>query len=81
MSNKKMQNKAQNQTLGNATIPSRFSLWWIRTFKVITSERAKELRLKHSRNVHGDEINVRNCRSIWHDNANREYRVSCLGEL
>lgn len=60
---------------------SRFSLWWIRTFKVISNQRAKELGLRHWRNVYGDEINHINCRSIWFDDKSRQYRVSHLEDV
>jgi hypothetical protein len=60
---------------------SRLSMWWIRTFKVISNQRAKELGLRHWRGVYGDEINRRNCRSIWFDNKQREYRVSHLEDI
>lgn len=60
---------------------SRFSLWWIRTFKVISNQRAKELGLRHWRNVYGDEINHLNCRSIWVDDKSRQYRVSHLEDV
>jgi hypothetical protein len=53
-------------------------LWWIRTFCIISNEKAKELGLTHLRNVYGDEINHLNCRSIWIDNKRREYRVHYL---
>jgi hypothetical protein len=56
----------------------RFNLWFIRIFKVISNERAKELGLIHWRNVHGEEINQINCRSIWIDDKDYQYRVSHL---
>ena len=56
----------------------RFNLWFIRIFKVISNERAKELGLKHWRNVYGDEINRINCRSIWFDYKGKAYRVKYL---
>jgi hypothetical protein len=60
------------------SVMPRFSLWWIRTFKVISNQRAKELGLEWYRNVYGDEINNINCRSIWLDKRGRKYRVSHL---
>lgn len=60
---------------------SRFYLWWIRTFKVISNKKAKELGLRHWRNVYGDEINHINCRSIWFDDKSRQYRVSHLEDV
>jgi len=54
------------------------SLWFIRNFKVITNAEAKEIGLKHLRNVYGDEINRTNCRSIWVDNKQRQYRARYL---
>ena len=58
--------------------PNRIYLWWIRTFKVISNEMAKELGLKWYRNVFGDEINLLNCRSLWIDKRGHRYRVSEL---
>jgi hypothetical protein len=55
-----------------------FDLWYIRTFKVISNQEARDLELKFLRNVYGDEINILNCRSIWIDNKQREYRVRYL---
>ena len=56
-------------------------LWWLRTFKVISNQKAKELELTHRRNVYGDEINKLNCRSIWTDYKRRQYRVEHLANL
>ena len=67
-----------NPALRKTAVISRFSLWWIRTFKVISNQRAKELGLRHWRNVYGDEINHLNCRSLWFDDKSRQYRVSHL---
>jgi hypothetical protein len=53
--------------------------WYLRTFCVISNKRIKGLNLKHVRNIHGDEINMINCRSIWVDNKGRTYRVKLLG--
>ncbi len=53
-------------------------LWWVRNFKVISNQQAEQLGLRHWRNVYGDEINRLNCRSIWFDYKQREYRVSHL---
>ncbi len=44
-------------------------------FKVISRLQALELGLEFSSNVHGDAINVLNCRSIWVDSKGRSYRV------
>jgi hypothetical protein len=52
---------------------------YLRTFCVITIEKAKSLNLRHVRNVHGDEINMINCRSVWEDDKGRTYRVQLLG--
>lgn len=49
-----------------------------RLFKVITLEQALEYNLTFLRNVHGDEINHINCRSIWADKNGRTYRVESL---
>ena len=78
MINEKLSNEAQNPPLRKTAVISRFSLWWIRTFKVISNQRAKELGLKWYRNVYGDEINHINCRSLWIDKKGRSYRVSHL---
>lgn len=53
-------------------------MWWIRTFMIISNERAKKLGLAHWVNVYGDRINHLNCRSIWIDNKGHEYRVEGL---
>ena len=81
MSNEKLSNEAPNPPLRKADVISRFSLWWIRNFKVISNQRAKELGLRHLRNVYGDEINHINCRSIWVDDKSRQYRVSHLEDV
>lgn len=78
MSNENLSNEAQNPPLRKTAVICRFSLWWIRTFKVISNQRAKEIGLKWYRNVFGDEINHLNCRSIWIDKKGRKYRVSHL---
>jgi hypothetical protein len=49
---------------------------YICLFKVITKEQAINLGLSFRRNVYGDEINQRNCRSIWEDIKGSGYRVS-----
>ena len=81
MSNEKLSNESPNPPLRKADVISRFSLWWIRIFKVISNQRAKELGLRHLRNVYGDEINHINCRSIWVDDKSRQYRVSHLEDV
>jgi len=53
-------------------------LWWLRTFKVISTAKAKELGLSHSFNIYGDSINRMNCRSVWTDSKKRQYRVEEL---
>lgn len=78
MSNEKLSNEVPNPPLRKGAVISCFSLWWIRTFKVISNRRAKEIGLKWYRNVFGDEINHFNCRSIWIDKKGRRYRVSHL---
>lgn len=52
--------------------------WFERNFKVITQKRANELGLSWVRNIYGDEINHKNCRSIWKDKKGRQYRVKQL---
>lgn len=71
-----LENENKPSFLG--AVISRFSLWRIRTFKVISSQRANELGLKWYRNVYGDEINHINCRSLWIDKKGRSYRISDL---
>ena len=51
---------------------------YISLFKVISLEQALEYNLNFVRNVHGDEINHINCRSIWADKNGRTYRVESL---
>lgn len=53
--------------------------WWIRTFRIISKEQALKRGLNFVGNVHGDEINALNCRSIWRDSKKRMYRVAELG--
>lgn len=59
---------------------SKIKLWWLRTFCVITTEKAKSLGLSPKYNIYGDYINKLNCRSIWKDNKDKEYRVHELVE-
>ena len=56
-------------------------LWYLRSFKVITSNEALSLGLKHLCNIHGDLINMINCRSVWTDNKGRYYRIDELVNL
>jgi hypothetical protein len=56
-------------------------LFYLRVFRVITQNRAKELDLEFVRDVYGDETNRLNCRSIWKDNKGRLYRVRYLHRL
>jgi hypothetical protein len=53
-------------------------MWYARWFKVISNEQAKEWGLIHVRNIYGDEIIHRNCRSIWKDGNDKIYRVMSL---
>lgn len=53
-------------------------LWYIRTFKIISTEQAINLGLKFHRNIYGDEINALNCRSLWIDDVPHFYRVEEL---
>lgn len=57
---------------------NRIKLWHERVFTIISNQRAKELGLTFIRNIHGDEINHINCRSIWEDKRGRKYRVKNL---
>ena len=52
--------------------------WLLRTFYVISNEKARELNLTHHENIYGDLINLINCRSIWKDSKGRRYRVRHL---
>lgn len=74
-------NTPQNPQLHKHIVISRFYLWFIRNFKVISNQKAKELGLRHWRGVYGDEINRMNCRSIWFDSKQRQYRVSHLEDV
>ena len=56
----------------------KLKLWWVSTFKVITTQKALEMNLKHFHNIYGDLINDLNCRSIWKDAESRLYRVEEL---
>jgi hypothetical protein len=76
-----MNNKSETRQSAMQLVISRFYMWWIRNFKVISNQRAKELGLRHWRGVYGDEINRLNCRSIWFDNNQRQYRVSHLEDV
>jgi hypothetical protein len=52
---------------------------WIRSFKTVkTVTECEKLGLHWKRNVFGDEINTRNCRSLWNDNYWNVYRCSEL---
>jgi len=55
--------------------------WYTRIFAVISNEKAKQMGLMFYRNVYGDEINQLNCRSVWVDDKNRQYRVENLHEI
>lgn len=80
MNEDKLNNKG-NSALNKDAVSTSAYLWWIRTFKVISNQTAKELGLRHWRNVYGDEINHLNCRSIWFDEKKRQYRVSHLEDV
>jgi hypothetical protein len=51
---------------------------YLRTFCIISNDKAVELNLHHIENVHGDRINHLNCRSIWEDLNGGRYRVKSL---
>lgn len=55
---------------------NKFQLWFIRAFSVITTKEALELDLTHSWNIHGDQINQVNYRSVWEDENGKLYRVN-----
>lgn len=48
------------------------------SFKLLDLIKAKKLNLTWVRNVHGDEINALNCRSIWKDKYNHYFRIKEL---
>lgn len=55
--------------------------YWFRAWKMVESaEKAKEMGLHWRRNVHGDEINHINCRSLWNDDYWNVYRCRTLKE-
>jgi hypothetical protein len=68
----------RRQDFKNKKNMNKIYLWWIRNFKVISNQKAKELGLEHYRNIYGDEINHLNCRSLWVDKKKNVYRVSHL---
>ena len=76
-----MMNTEQTRQSAIQIVISRLYMWWIRNFKVISNQKAKELGLRHWRGVYGDEINHQNCRSLWFDNNQRIYRVSHLEDI
>lgn len=49
-------------------------------FVIIHIEEAKSRNFYFIRNVHGDEINAINCRSLWLDRKMRRWRVHELKE-
>lgn len=52
---------------------------WFRSFRMVkTVKDAKEMKLHWIRNVHGDEINAINCRSLWNDDYMNRYRCEEL---
>lgn len=55
--------------------------WWLRTFRVISTDRARDLNLVPFRNIYVDEINQLNYRSIWEDSKYRQYRVRELANI
>ena len=80
MSTEKELSKESGRKSAVDTFVMCIKLWWIRNFKIIEIERAKELGLTFAGNVYGDEINYLNCRSIWSDSKGRRYRVRQLGD-
>jgi hypothetical protein len=51
-------------------------MWYARSFKIITTEKAQEFGLIWYRNVYGDEIRYNGySRSIWRDKYYRMYRI------
>ena len=52
--------------------------WDKRMFQVISRYEAESKGLTHIRDIHGDEINYLNCRSLWKDSRGRIYRVKHL---
>ena len=76
-----MNNNTETRQSAIQHVISRLYMWWIRNFKVISNQKAKELGLRYWRGVYGDEINHQNCRSLWFDNKQRIYRVSHLEDV
>jgi hypothetical protein len=56
----------------------KLKMWYSRWFKVIDREQAIKWGLSYQRSIYGDEINTRNCRSIWMDKNGNLYRVESL---
>ena len=57
---------------------SKIKTWWLSNYRVISLEKAKELKLEFVTNIHGDRINVLNCRSLWVDHHKNPYRCNEL---
>jgi hypothetical protein len=54
-------------------------LCWIRSFKTLdTIEEVNRLKLHFIRNVFGDEINQKDCRSLWNDDYWNVYKCNEL---
>lgn len=54
-------------------------LCWIKSFKKLsTVEEAKRLKLHFRRNIFGDEINQKDCRSLWNDDYLNVYKCDEL---
>jgi len=76
----------KENTVENTTKPMAYDAllyavltWYRRKFKVIDIAEAQERGLSFVGNVHGDEINYLNCRSIWRDRYGKGWRVKQLG--
>lgn len=55
---------------------NRIYRWFLHFRKVKTVKQAKEMGIIFWRNVYGDEINQRNCRSLWYDKYLNDYRCN-----
>jgi hypothetical protein len=54
-------------------------MWYFRTFgKKVTMKEIMKWNLEFVENVHGDEVNRLDCRSIWVDPKGRSYRCNLM---
>jgi hypothetical protein len=49
-------------------------MWYVRNFGRVKIKQINEWNLVFVRNIHGDQINHLDCRSLWKDAKGRVYR-------